>query len=161
PARARNKTRLALGSLEDRVTPAQTLAPPTLLDPTAALRVDQVTYLIRGTLQEAAKNGTTVSAFRDTNNNGVYDPGTDALAGSSPQQDPPRPRVARGPGHPGPDPRPADPPRPDRRPPCRSGHVPHPRHASGGRQERDHRLGLPRHQQQRRLRPRHRRPRRL
>jgi hypothetical protein len=83
PARARKTARLALGSLEDRVTPATGLAPPTLLDPAAAVRVDQATYTIRGTLAEAAKNGATVSAYRDSNNNGVYDAGVDALAGSA------------------------------------------------------------------------------
>src|SRR3954463_14059650 len=82
-ARARKKARLALGTLEDRVTPATALAPPTLLDPTAAIRVDQASYTIRGTFAEAAKNGATISAFRDTNQNGIYDAGVDALAGSA------------------------------------------------------------------------------
>src|SRR4051794_21413595 len=69
-------------ALEDRIAPATSLAPPTLLDPPAAIRIDQDSYIIRGTLQEAAKNGVTVQAYADTNANGVYDPGKDLLAAS-------------------------------------------------------------------------------
>jgi len=59
------------------------LTSPTLTDPTAAVRVDQDSYTIRGSLQEAAKKDTTVSAFRDSNGNGVYDAGQDPLAAST------------------------------------------------------------------------------
>ncbi len=69
--------------LEDRVTPAGGLAAPTLLDPTAAVRVDQGSYVIRGDLAEAAKNGAEVAVYRDSNNNGVYDLGRDAFEGSA------------------------------------------------------------------------------
>lgn len=82
-ARVRTRrTSLLLESLEDRLTPAGTLAPPGLLDPSAALRVDQDSYTVRGTLQQAARNNTTVSAYLDSNANGVYDASVDALAGS-------------------------------------------------------------------------------
>ena len=82
PRRARNKpdvakkrfTRLLIESLEDRITPAVTLAPPTILDPTTELRVDQSRYAIRGTV-EAASVTTKVTAFRDSNQNGVFDAG--------------------------------------------------------------------------------------
>ncbi len=47
------------------------------------VRVDQPSYSILGTLQEAAKNGTTIAAYRDSNHNGVYDRGLDALAGTT------------------------------------------------------------------------------
>src|SRR4051794_5921718 len=84
PARAwKRLARLTLESLEDRITPATALAPPTLLDPIAAIRVDQDSYAIRGALQAAAKNGTTIQAYRDSNRNGVYDAGQDAIAGSA------------------------------------------------------------------------------
>src|SRR5215213_6265135 len=75
--------RLTLESLEDRIAPATALAPPTLLDPTAAIRVDQDSYTIRGALQVAAKDNTTVSAYRDSNANGAYDAGVDRLAASA------------------------------------------------------------------------------
>ncbi len=81
-ARARGRfTRLVLESLEDRITPAAALAPPMLLDPTAAVRVDQSSYSIRGGLA-AATNITNVSAYRDSNQNGVFDPKRDALVAS-------------------------------------------------------------------------------
>ncbi|MBY0229061.1 MAG: hypothetical protein K2W96_07270 [Gemmataceae bacterium] len=69
--------------LEDRVVPATSLASPTLLDPAAVVRVDQSSYAITGNLQQAAKNGTSIQAFRDSNANGAYDAGTDALAASA------------------------------------------------------------------------------
>ena len=74
--------RLTLESLEDRVTPAD-LGTPTILDPAAAVRVDQGSYTLSGTLSEAAKNGTSLLAYRDSNLNGVFDAGTDALAASA------------------------------------------------------------------------------
>src|SRR5262245_30833178 len=80
----RKCARPLLEPLEDRIAPATSLAPPTLLDPTAATRVDQAAYSIRGTLQQPAKNGTTIQAFRDSNQNGAFDAGVDALAGSAP-----------------------------------------------------------------------------
>jgi len=83
PAARKTAARLALEGLEDRITPATSLAPPAILDPTAAVRVDQNSYTIRGTLQTAAKNGTTISAYRDSNQNGVYNPGVDVLAASA------------------------------------------------------------------------------
>src|SRR5436190_22984726 len=84
PARTRSRvTRLALESLEDRITPAAALAPPSILDPTTAVRVDQSSYLIRGALKEAAKAVTNVSAYRDSNQNGIFDAGRDALASST------------------------------------------------------------------------------
>src|SRR4051812_27553924 len=59
-ARAKKRlARLTLESLEDRIAPATSLAPPTLLDPTAGIRIDQVAYTIRGAFQQAAKNGAT------------------------------------------------------------------------------------------------------
>src|SRR5688572_1939211 len=82
PGRARSRfTRLALESLEDRITPAG-LAPPMILDPTAMVRVDQNSYVIRGSLQAPAASVTNVTAYRDSNQNGVYDAGRDALAAS-------------------------------------------------------------------------------
>ncbi|MBC7854412.1 MAG: hypothetical protein IAF94_13345, partial [Pirellulaceae bacterium] len=87
--RARNKrlsrtrsrfTRLALEALEDRITPA-TLVPPMILDPVSAVRVDESRYIIRGTLQATASAVTTVTAYRDSNQNGVFDAGRDPLAG--------------------------------------------------------------------------------
>src|SRR4051794_23478298 len=81
--RVRKSVCLTQESLEDRITPATAMAPPTVLDPTALLRVDQASYTIRGALQSAAKNGTTIQAYRDSNQNGVYDAGQDALAGSA------------------------------------------------------------------------------
>jgi hypothetical protein len=83
PAHTIKYARPALEALEDRITPASKLSPPVLLDPAALTRVDQSAYTITGNLQEAAKNGTTVQVFRDSNQNGVYDVGTDALAGSA------------------------------------------------------------------------------
>src|SRR5436190_19335903 len=83
PAHKRSRfTRLMLESLEDRITPA-TLAPPTILDPPTAVRVDQGSYVIRGSLQAAATVVTNVSAYRDSNLNGVYDAGRDSLAGAA------------------------------------------------------------------------------
>ncbi len=82
PTTIRNSPRLTLETLEDRTTPATGLAAPTLLDPTAAVRVDLGSYSIRGALAEAAKSGTSVLAYRDTNSNGAYDAGIDALAAS-------------------------------------------------------------------------------
>ncbi len=89
--RARSKgpltaTRFArpwLESLEDRITPATSIAPPTVLDPAAAVRVDQASYSILGSLQAAAKNKTTILAYSDSNHNGVYDAGVDALVSSA------------------------------------------------------------------------------
>src|SRR6187455_2462894 len=80
---SKRPARLTLESLEDRIAPATALAPPTLLDPTAAIRVDQDAYTIRGSLQEAAKNGATIQVYRDSNQNGAYDAGVDAPAGST------------------------------------------------------------------------------
>src|SRR5581483_1411167 len=78
----RRFARFTLEALEDRITPSTTLAPPAIVDPGAAVRVDQNSYLIQGTLSSAAKNGLTVFAYRDSNQNGVFDPGVDALVGS-------------------------------------------------------------------------------
>lgn len=75
--------RLTLESLEDRIAPSRALAPPTIVDPAAAVRIDQTSYLIQGTLASAAKKGETVLAYRDSNGNGVFDPGVDALVGSA------------------------------------------------------------------------------
>lgn len=83
PSRKNRRSRLVVRPLEDRVTPATSIAPPTISDPTAALRVDQGTYAIQGTLPQAAKNGTAIQAYRDSNANGAYDPGTDVLAASA------------------------------------------------------------------------------
>ena len=80
--------RFALESLEKRTMLAATVAAPTLLDPIATIRVDQGSYAIRGVLREAAKNNTTVSAYRDTNQNGVYNAGVDALVGSATPKSP-------------------------------------------------------------------------
>ena len=83
-AGARKKlTRLALESLEDRIAPATALAPPTLSDPTAAIRVDQDSYTLRGALPVAAKVDTTVTAYRDSNANGVYNAGVDLRVASA------------------------------------------------------------------------------
>src|SRR4051812_42646593 len=46
PPRPGKTARLSLGTLEARVTPATGLAPPTVLDPAAAIRVDQAAYTI-------------------------------------------------------------------------------------------------------------------
>src|SRR5687767_6535200 len=73
----------AIESLENRTMLAAALGAPTLLDPIATSRVDQSSYVIRGVLQQVAKNNTTVSAYRDTNQNGVYNAGVDALAASA------------------------------------------------------------------------------
>src|SRR4051794_785088 len=75
--------RLTLESLEDRIALATAMASPTLLDPVAAIRVDQDSYTIRGALRVAAKKRVTIQAYRDTNQNGAYDAGVDTLAGSS------------------------------------------------------------------------------
>jgi hypothetical protein len=78
PAGARKRlARLTLESLKDRITPVSVLAPPALLDPTAVMRVDQDLYTIRWALPVAAQVNTTVSAYRDSNANGVYDGGVD------------------------------------------------------------------------------------
>jgi len=63
----KNFDRFSIESLENRTMLAATLAAPTLLDPVATIRVDQNSYAIRGALKEAAKNNTTISAYRDTN----------------------------------------------------------------------------------------------
>src|SRR5688572_30712936 len=76
-------SRPMLEALEDRIAPATSLAPPTILDPAAAIRVDQDSYTIRGTLQQPAKNGATILAYLDSNRNGAYDVGVDALAASA------------------------------------------------------------------------------
>jgi hypothetical protein len=76
------RTFLGLECLEDRTLPATSIAAPLLLDPVAPVRVDLSSYSIVGALQDVAKNGTTVQAYRDSNANGVYDAGIDALAGS-------------------------------------------------------------------------------
>jgi len=83
PVRAKKSIRPIVELLEDRITPANFLAPPILVDPITPVRVDQAAYTIRGTLQEAAKNGTTILAYRDSNQNGTYDAGVDALASSA------------------------------------------------------------------------------
>ncbi len=80
---ASKRARLGLEWLEDRTLPATAIATPTLLDPVAPLRVDLPSYSIRGTLQDPAKNGTVVQAFRDTNRNGKYDAGVDAFVASA------------------------------------------------------------------------------
>jgi hypothetical protein len=83
-AQARSRfTRLALEPLEDRITPAVTLAPPILLDPAMAVRVDQGSYVLRGTLQQAATSTVTATAYRDTNLNGVFDANVDKRAAST------------------------------------------------------------------------------
>src|SRR5687768_11311404 len=82
PSGVRKTVRLTLKSLDDRITPATPLSPPTLIDRTAAVRVDQDSYLIRGALQEPAKLGTTVQAYIDSNQNGTFDARVDALAAS-------------------------------------------------------------------------------
>ena len=76
--------RLSVEMLEDRITPATTLAPPTILDPVGVLRLDQPSYTMRGTIQEAAKNGTSIVIYRDSNQNGVYNAGVDAQAAIAP-----------------------------------------------------------------------------
>lgn len=80
--RPRKSARLALGSLEDRVTPAP-LA-PTITDPVVTVRVDQDAYPIQGQLAGPAGPGTEVRVYADTNRNGLFNPGTDALAASAP-----------------------------------------------------------------------------
>src|SRR5436190_13416218 len=67
--------RFATEALENRTLLAATLAAPTLIDPVAPLQVDQNSYALRGALREAARNNTTVSAYRDTNQNGIYNAG--------------------------------------------------------------------------------------
>ena len=84
PTRTKSRfTRLALESLEDRITPAAALAPPTILDPATAVRVDQSSYVLRGALTQSASAVTNVSAYRDSNQNGVFDAGRDALVASA------------------------------------------------------------------------------
>src|SRR5690349_11922628 len=68
-------------SLEDRITPARLPAITAVLDPAAAVRVDQTSYTITGTLRKVAGTTAAVYAYFDSNGNGVYDPGVDALAG--------------------------------------------------------------------------------
>jgi hypothetical protein len=78
----RNTTRLLLEPLEDRLAPATLLAPPRLLSPTtAAVRVDQNIFAIRGVLREPAEKLTFITAFRDSNENGRFDFGRDRFAG--------------------------------------------------------------------------------
>lgn len=77
------RTRLGIEQLEDRLTPATSLASLTLLDPGQPVRVDQATYTISGNLSQAARNGTAIQAYRDSNQNGTYDAGVDVLAGSA------------------------------------------------------------------------------
>src|SRR5687768_757884 len=77
------RSALSLECLEGRLAPATSLGTPALLDPAAVVRVDQGAYTLRGTLQQAARNGATISVFRDSNQNGVYDAGRDALAASA------------------------------------------------------------------------------
>jgi hypothetical protein len=72
-----------LEALEDRTTPATSLAPPTFVDPLVPVQVDQSTYTLKGTLQQVAKNGAMIEAFRDSNQNGVYDAGVDARVASA------------------------------------------------------------------------------
>src|SRR5690242_11313518 len=81
--RNRPNARPWIETLEDRITPATTLATPTILDPSAAVRVDQASYLLRGTLAEPAKNGTAIQVYRDSNQNGVYNAGVDALVATT------------------------------------------------------------------------------
>jgi hypothetical protein len=83
PSSALKYFRPRLETLEDRITPASALAPPTLLDPIVPVRVDQAIYTMRGNFSEIAKDKATVQAFRDSNLNGIYDAGVDALAASS------------------------------------------------------------------------------
>ncbi len=70
-------------SLEDRITPARLPVITAVLDPAAVVRVDQPSYTILGTLRKDAGARVAVSAYRDSNGNGVYDPGVDALAGTT------------------------------------------------------------------------------
>src|SRR5689334_16538197 len=74
--------RLGMESLEDRITPAVTLLPPTIVDPGAAVRVDQPAYSVRGSLGSAATAATNVYVYRDSNQNGIFDAGQDKLAAS-------------------------------------------------------------------------------
>jgi hypothetical protein len=83
PIKFGNRTRISLEALEDRTTPATSLASPTLLDPITPVRVDLGSYAIRGNLADPAKNGTSALAYRDSNQNGTYDANVDALAGSA------------------------------------------------------------------------------
>src|SRR4051794_16231115 len=76
-ARIRNPLKLEI--LEDRITPATSLAPPTLLNPATAIPVDQASYSILGNLQEPGKNGAAIQAFLDGNHNGIFDAGVDTL----------------------------------------------------------------------------------
>jgi hypothetical protein len=82
PPTRKNRSPLTLRPLEDRVTP--TLGAPTVTDPAAAVRVDQDAYTIDGHLAAAARAGTEVRVFADTNHNGVFNPGTDAQVASAP-----------------------------------------------------------------------------
>jgi len=75
-------SRLTLNPLEDRVTPAP--LPPTITDPAATVRVDQDAYTILGHLAAPARDGTEVRVYADSNHNGVFNPGIDALTASTP-----------------------------------------------------------------------------
>ena len=77
PRTLRNHSRLTLNPLEDRVTPAP--LPPTITDPAATVRVDQDAYTILGHLAAPARDGTSVKVYADSNHNGVFNPGIDAL----------------------------------------------------------------------------------
>ena len=84
PARAKNRfTRLAMESLENRINPAAALAPPILLDPISPVEVDQNSYVIRGQLQESSRIATSAFAYRDSNQNGVFNPRRDALVATA------------------------------------------------------------------------------
>jgi len=78
----KNCSRLTVSPLEDRVTPAP-LA-PTITDPAAMVRVVRDAYAIQGQLAAAARAGTEVRVYADTNRNGLFNPGVDALVASAP-----------------------------------------------------------------------------
>jgi hypothetical protein len=75
------RTRPFVESLEDRITPSRPPVAIGLSDPTAAVRVDQSAYIIRGALGKPPGTRVAVFAFRDSNGNGAYDPRLDPLAG--------------------------------------------------------------------------------
>jgi len=75
--------RFALESLENRTLLAATLGVPTVIDPVAPVRVDQNAYAIKAKLQAATSNNVTVFAYRDTNQNGVYNAGVDVRVASA------------------------------------------------------------------------------
>jgi hypothetical protein len=77
----KHRSGLNLKPLEDRLTPAP-LA-PTITDPAARVRVDQVAYTIQGHLAAAARAGTELRIYADTNRNTVFDPKTDTLAATT------------------------------------------------------------------------------